>query len=159
MPVASLELVFDAYVWKVDRLLEVRQIVFVRPRLDFAGVPIRSAVAIWPTAIRPLQPLLVLAPEPARGPPTDLRACVEFVSMIAVDHQLAFGSARPFEVSAECIARVVVPFAGIAITIVDVASAIAKVAHFRATARTAAQLDLRHLEPPTSSSRSHGSKS
>jgi hypothetical protein len=61
VPVASLELVFDAEVRKVDRLVEVRQIVFARPRLDFVGVPIRSPVAIRPTTIRLLQPLLVLA--------------------------------------------------------------------------------------------------
>jgi hypothetical protein len=61
--VASVQLVFDAEVREVDRLVEVRQVVFVCPRFNLASVPIRSTVAVWPAAIRLLQPSLVLALE------------------------------------------------------------------------------------------------
>jgi hypothetical protein len=37
--------------------------VFVRPRFYLASVPIRSTVAVWPAAIRLLQPFLILALE------------------------------------------------------------------------------------------------
>ena len=60
---ASMQLVLDAEVGEVDRLIEVRQVMFARPLFDFAGVPIRSPVAVRPAAIRLLQPLLVLALE------------------------------------------------------------------------------------------------
>ena len=42
MMVASVQLVFDAEVREVDRLVEVRQVVFVRPRFNLVSVPIRS---------------------------------------------------------------------------------------------------------------------
>jgi hypothetical protein len=61
--VASVQLVFDAEVGKVDRSIEVRQIVFVRPRFNLARVTTRSAVAVWPAAIWLLQPFLILALE------------------------------------------------------------------------------------------------
>src|SRR5258705_1823971 len=61
--VASVQLVLDTEVGEVDRLIEVRQVVFAGPGFDFSGVSIRSPVAVWPPAIRLLQPLLVLALE------------------------------------------------------------------------------------------------
>jgi hypothetical protein len=61
--IESIELVLDAEIRKVDRLVEIRQLVFVRPSLDVALIPIRSPVAVRPTAIVFLQPLLVLSLE------------------------------------------------------------------------------------------------
>jgi len=61
--VASVQLLLDTEVGEVNRLIEVRQVVFVGPGFDFAGVQIRSPVAVRPPAIRLLQPLLVLALE------------------------------------------------------------------------------------------------
>ena len=49
--IASLQFVLDAEVREVDRLIEVRQVVFARPFFDFSGVPIRSSVAVRPAAI------------------------------------------------------------------------------------------------------------
>jgi hypothetical protein len=61
--VPSVQLIFDAEVREVHGLLEVRQVVFVRPRFNLASVPIRSTIAVWPAAIRLLQPFLILALE------------------------------------------------------------------------------------------------
>src|SRR5438034_9750566 len=61
MLVATTQLVFDAEVREVDRLIEVRQVVFARPFFDVASVAIRSSVAVRPAAIRLLKPLLILA--------------------------------------------------------------------------------------------------
>jgi hypothetical protein len=63
VPVAPVEIVLDAEVWKVDRLIEVRQVVIPRPLFYLAGVPIRSSVAVGASAIVLLQPLLILALE------------------------------------------------------------------------------------------------
>ncbi len=63
MMVPAVQLVLDAEVWEVDLLVEVREIVFARPRLDLARVSIRPAVALGIALVVPLKPLLVLAPE------------------------------------------------------------------------------------------------
>jgi hypothetical protein len=60
---ASVELVLDADVGKVHALVEIRQIVFARPSLDLARIPIRPTVAVGALAIARLQELLVLALE------------------------------------------------------------------------------------------------
>jgi len=61
--IASVQLIFDAKVREVDRLVEVRQFVFMRPRFNLASIPIRSTVAVWPAAIWVLQSFLILALE------------------------------------------------------------------------------------------------
>src|SRR5947208_1234581 len=61
--VTPVQLVFDAEVGEVDRPIEVGQVVFARLCFNLADVPTRSAVAVWPAAIRLLQPSLVLALE------------------------------------------------------------------------------------------------
>jgi hypothetical protein len=61
--VAPVQLVLDAEVWEVDRLVEVRQVVVPRPFFDLAGIPIRSSIAVRASAIVLLQPLLMLALE------------------------------------------------------------------------------------------------
>ena len=58
-----IELVFNAEVGKLDRAVEVRQVVFARPLFDFARVTIRPSVAVGPATVVRLQPLLVLALE------------------------------------------------------------------------------------------------
>src|SRR2546427_5276114 len=58
-----MELVLDPEVREVDRLVEVRQLVLVRPPFDFIGVPIGSAVTVRSAPIVCLEPLLVLALE------------------------------------------------------------------------------------------------
>src|SRR6185503_9829127 len=63
MMVAAVQLVLEAEVREVDRLIEVGQVVFVRPPFDFVPVAIRSSVAVGPAAIGLLEPLLILALE------------------------------------------------------------------------------------------------
>jgi len=63
MVVASVQLVLDAEVREVDRLVEVREVVFMRPYFDVSVVAIRPPVAVWPPAIRLLEPFLILALE------------------------------------------------------------------------------------------------
>src|SRR5207244_1762315 len=70
----------------------------------------------------------------------------EFVPMIAVEDDLAFRSARHFEIVEEGIARVVVPLAAIAISVANVVSAIARVILFSVRARAAPQFDPGHLD-------------
>ena len=66
--------------------------------------------------------------------------------MIAVDDDLAFRSARQFEIVEEGIARVVVPLADIAISIASVVGALARIVLFSVRARTTPQFDPRHLD-------------
>ena len=47
---SSIELVLEAEIRKVDRLVEVRQVVLARPLLDFARVSVRSPVTL-PTIV------------------------------------------------------------------------------------------------------------
>src|ERR1700754_5003050 len=58
--VTPIELVLEAEIGEMDRLVEVRQVVFARPLLDLARIPIRSPVAVRPPAVVGLEPLLVL---------------------------------------------------------------------------------------------------
>ena len=60
VPVAPVELVLDAEIRKMNRLVEVRQVVFARPLFDLASVAIGSSVAVGASAIVLLQPLLIL---------------------------------------------------------------------------------------------------
>jgi hypothetical protein len=60
---ASVQLVLDAEVWEVDRLVEVRQVVVPCPFFDLAVVTIRPSVAVGASAIVFLQPFLLLALE------------------------------------------------------------------------------------------------
>jgi hypothetical protein len=53
--------IVDPYVRKVDVPIEVRQVVFERTALDFAFIPIGSAVRIGVGSIALVEPLLVLA--------------------------------------------------------------------------------------------------
>jgi hypothetical protein len=77
VPVASVQFVFDAEVREVDRFIEVRQVVVVRPFLDFARVPIRSSVTVGSPAVVFLEPLLILALElVVEDDPTDVGALV-----------------------------------------------------------------------------------
>src|SRR5436305_4063373 len=71
---------------------------------------------------------------------------VEFVPMIAVDDDLAFWSARQFEIVKEGIARVVVSLADIAISVADVVRAIARIVLFSVRTRSTPQFDPRHLD-------------
>ena len=56
----SVHLVLDADVWEVDPLVEVRQVVFARPALDFTGISTRPAVAVRPPPVVLLEEALVL---------------------------------------------------------------------------------------------------
>jgi hypothetical protein len=51
MAVVPVQFVLDAEVGKVDTVVEVRQVVFVRPAFDFARVAIGSSIAFWSAAI------------------------------------------------------------------------------------------------------------
>jgi hypothetical protein len=51
----------DPNVWEMDMSIEVRQVVFERPALDFTLRPIGSAVGIRVASIALVEPLLVLA--------------------------------------------------------------------------------------------------
>ena len=55
------QLVLDAKVGEVDLVVEVRQVVLVRPALDLARVAIGPAIAVRAAAVGCLQPFLVLA--------------------------------------------------------------------------------------------------
>ena len=63
MTVASVQLVLDSEVWKMDALVEVWKVVLSSPFFDLALVAIGSAVAVAPAAIVLLQPFLVFALE------------------------------------------------------------------------------------------------
>jgi hypothetical protein len=80
------------------------------------------------------------------GPKRPAIVAVEFVPVIAIDHDLPFESARQLQIVEEGIARVVVPFASVAIPIANMFSAIARVVLDSVRARTAAQFDPRHLD-------------
>ena len=56
-------LVLDAHVGEVDLLVEVRQVVFDRPRGNLLGIPVGAAVTVGAAAIPLLQEALVLALE------------------------------------------------------------------------------------------------
>ena len=53
--------IVDPNVRKVDVPVEVRQVVFERPALDFTLRPVRPAISIRVASIALVQPLLVLA--------------------------------------------------------------------------------------------------
>jgi hypothetical protein len=53
--------VLDPKIWKVDVPVEVRQVVFERPALDFTLCPIGSAIGIRVASIALVEPLLILA--------------------------------------------------------------------------------------------------
>ena len=73
--VSPIELVLEAEIGKMDRLVEVRQVVLARPLLDFARVPVRSPVTVRTAAVVLLEPLLVLALEIVlQDDATDVRA-------------------------------------------------------------------------------------
>jgi hypothetical protein len=59
--VAPVQLVLNPEVGEVDLVVEVRQLVLVRPALDLARVAIGAAVAVRSAAIMFLEPLLILA--------------------------------------------------------------------------------------------------
>ena len=73
--VTPIELVLKPEIGEVDRLVEVREVVLVRPGFDLARVAIRSPVAVWPAAVVLLEPLLVLPLEVVlEHDATDVRA-------------------------------------------------------------------------------------
>jgi hypothetical protein len=53
-------LIFDAEVWKVDFVIEVREVVFQGPLVDFFGGAIGVSVVVWTVAIALVEPPLVL---------------------------------------------------------------------------------------------------
>jgi hypothetical protein len=59
--VTPIELVLETEIGKMNRLVEVRQVVFARPFLDFSRVPIGSTVAVWAAAVVFLEKALVLS--------------------------------------------------------------------------------------------------
>src|SRR5882762_7784635 len=59
--IAVLVLVLDAYVREMDLLIEVRQVVLTRPRLDLLDTPIWTAVAVAVAAIAFLEKPLIVA--------------------------------------------------------------------------------------------------
>src|SRR5437667_3175273 len=84
MMVASVQFVLDAEVREVDRLIEVRQVVFARPAVNLVRVAIRSSVAVGPAAIVLLQPFLILALELLlENNPMDLRALLAQAFLLA----------------------------------------------------------------------------
>jgi hypothetical protein len=56
----SIHLVLEPEVGEMDLVVEVRQVVVVRPLLDLPGVAVRTAIAVRPVAVVLLQELLVL---------------------------------------------------------------------------------------------------
>jgi hypothetical protein len=63
VPVASVQLIFDAEVGKMHGVIEVRELVVACPVFDLARVAIRASVTVWPASVPLLEPLLVLALE------------------------------------------------------------------------------------------------
>jgi hypothetical protein len=59
----TIHVVLDPEVGKVNRLLEVRQVVLVRPLLDLTRVAIGPPIAVRPAAVSLLEPFLVFALE------------------------------------------------------------------------------------------------
>lgn len=55
--------VFDADIWEVHLIVEVRQVVLPRPLLDLVRISIRMAVVVVALAVAGMQPLLVLTLE------------------------------------------------------------------------------------------------
>jgi hypothetical protein len=56
-------LVFDAQVWKVHLIVEVRKVVLARPLLDFVLVAIGASVAVAAIPVALVQPGLILTLE------------------------------------------------------------------------------------------------
>jgi hypothetical protein len=61
MALATIEVVFDAEVWKVNLVVEVRQLVFLCPLRDLSRVPIRPSIAVRSISVVLLQERLVIA--------------------------------------------------------------------------------------------------
>jgi hypothetical protein len=69
------ELVLEAEIGKMNRLVEVREMVFMRSRFDLARVAIRPPVTVRSAAVVLLEPLLVLPLEIVlQDDATDVRA-------------------------------------------------------------------------------------
>src|SRR5690242_15985853 len=54
-------LVFKAQIWKVDVTVEERQVVLVRPLLDFSGITVRTSVGVPLVLLTVVEKLLILA--------------------------------------------------------------------------------------------------
>jgi hypothetical protein len=54
-------LVFKAHIRKVDVTVEERQIVLVRPLLDFSGITVRTSVGVTLVPVAVVEKLLILA--------------------------------------------------------------------------------------------------
>jgi len=63
MMVPSIQLVLDAEVREVHALIEIRQVVFVRPPFDLVLVTVGSSIAVRSPAIPFLKPFLILTLE------------------------------------------------------------------------------------------------
>ena len=61
--VTSIELILDAEIGEVHRLVEVRQVMFPRPLLDLPRIAIGPPITVWAVPVVLLQELLVLTPQ------------------------------------------------------------------------------------------------
>jgi len=88
MAVVPVQLVLDPKVGKMDAVVEVRQVVFMRPAFDFARIAIGPSIAIRSATISFLEPLLIFALERVvEDDSTDFRALIAqpfFLSKVGV---------------------------------------------------------------------------
>jgi hypothetical protein len=110
---ASDVFVFNTQVWEVHVLVEVRQVVFERPRFDLARVAVGVAVVVFALPIALVQPFLVLALElvvedHALDAGVTLFEPVGDAEIRLVDLRVVFELAFAFEPRIELLARVLV---------------------------------------------------
>jgi hypothetical protein len=112
----AIQLVLDANVREVHLVIEVREVVFERPAVDFLVRAVRMAVVVIAITIALMQPPLVLTPKlVVEDDPLDIGATLlealgfAFVGAIDLDVMLQFPLAS--EPVVEPLAAIVVPFA------------------------------------------------
>jgi hypothetical protein len=116
-------LVFDAHVGEMDLVIEVREVVVVRPFLDLVRLAIRASVGIVPVAIPFVQPPLVLTLEfVVEGDAIDagaaLREALGFTEVRPIHLGVVFQLARLLEARIELLVAVVPMVLAMAIRVV-----------------------------------------
>jgi hypothetical protein len=98
--------VLDAHIGEMHLVIEVRQIVIMRPLFDLGRVPIRAPIGVVTVVIPLVQPPLVLTLElvienHAIDPCATLREVFGFMQIGAIDLAVVFHFARLFEFGVE----------------------------------------------------------
>jgi hypothetical protein len=120
VPVAPVYLVLETKIGKMDRLVEIGQVVFERPSLDLACIPIRSPLAVGAPAVVSLQPLLVLPLKVVlQDDAADLRALLAEsllgAQVGAIERGVMRQFPRPADPSAELLTTLVVTVSAMAV--------------------------------------------